>query len=74
MYILIVSGCNFLHTSNKSFHALEFSDRYIVQVLSISSSKMFPFSDHDIIITKLETEDINRGLDIWIMNRETIKI
>ena len=40
----------------------------------ISSSKMFPFSDHDIIITKLKTEDINRGLDIWIMNRETIKI
>jgi hypothetical protein len=27
-----------------------------------------------IMITKLKTEDINRGLDIWIMNRETIKI
>ena len=34
----------------------------------------FPFSDHDIMITKLKTEDINRGLDIWILNRETIKI
>ena len=31
----------------------------------------FPFSGHDIIITKLKTEDINRGM--WIMNHETIK-
>ena len=33
----------------------------------------FPFSDHDIIITKLKTEDINRGPGMWIMNLETIK-
>jgi hypothetical protein len=33
----------------------------------------FPFSDHDIIITKLKTEDINRGPGVWIMNLETIK-
>ena len=33
----------------------------------------FPFSDHDIIITKLKTEDINRDPSMWIMNLETIK-
>ena len=33
----------------------------------------FPFTDHDIIITKLKTEDINRGPGMWIMNLETIK-
>jgi hypothetical protein len=33
----------------------------------------FPVSDHDIIITKLKTEDINRGPGMWIMNLETIK-
>ena len=32
----------------------------------------FPSSDHDIIITKLKTEDINRGPGMWIMNLETI--
>jgi hypothetical protein len=30
----------------------------------------FPFSDHDIIITKLKTEGINRGPGMWIMNLE----
>ena len=33
----------------------------------------FPFSDHDIIITKLKTQDINRSPGMWIMNLETIK-
>jgi hypothetical protein len=33
----------------------------------------FPFSDHDVVITKLKTQDINRSPGMWIMNLETIK-
>ena len=34
--------------------------------------KHFPFSDHDLVSTKLKLDDIERGPGIWAMNFNTI--
>ena len=34
--------------------------------------KHFPFSDHDLVSTKLKLDDIERGQGIWAMNFNTI--
>ena len=33
----------------------------------------FPFSDHDIVTSKIKLDDIERGPGMWIMNLNTIK-
>ena len=38
----------------------------------ITNIKHFPFSDHDLVSTKLKLDDIERGPGIWAMNFNTI--
>ena len=33
----------------------------------------FPFSDHDIVCTKIKMNEIVRGTGVWVMNENTIK-
>ncbi|CAC5413899.1 E3.1.11.2 [Mytilus coruscus] len=64
---------SFQRGNSKSRIYYIFCTKFLSCKISNTSIFTFPFSDHDIVTSKIKLNDIERGPGMWIMNLNTIK-